>query len=366
MECSWQYAHPFDAQGMAAVAKDDKWGWINREGEVVVPLEWDSVNSFDSHDMGMIERDRRYGWINRSGEVVIEPQFLQMGQKFAAGESSGWESPSHIYYSFDTEPFEPDGLALVRKINRWYWIDRTGEEVFPKWANIVSFGPNGLAPVYKDGQWGYINRDGEVVIQPQWDLAGHFGPEGLARVSAHDAFGFGWIDETGAEAIPVTWSGTSEFFNGLAIVANPSAKDLGEIFGQLMKASGETVPEWNSDDDDWTELGLINTSGEIVLSLDGDWDMDYFDKHFLATKMDSPTGTRKALHWIRNLFSDDNSVFDTDRILLARTYDGTGKLIWSSEWLRYEWKCYFVLGFALILALFVRPRRSNPSSLADF
>ena len=54
--------------------KNDKWGYINTEGEVIVPLRWDGA--FESRrGLASVRKDGKEGFVNHRGEVVIAPQW---------------------------------------------------------------------------------------------------------------------------------------------------------------------------------------------------------------------------------------------------------------------------------------------------
>jgi hypothetical protein len=84
-------------------------GFIDRTGQIVIPLCFDAVGEF-SEGLARFERDGRWGYINRTGNVVIEPTFP-------------WAEEFH------------EGLAHVQVTGtvlgydgRWGYIDQTGAQ----------------------------------------------------------------------------------------------------------------------------------------------------------------------------------------------------------------------------------------------
>jgi hypothetical protein len=136
----------------------------------------------------------RVGYINYDGLVVIEP-----------------------VYSFGTLFYE--GLAAVQvKGGRWGVIKSTGDFVIPptlwNWCRFQG----GLASLAtRTGKYGVINQDGEFVIPPTYEYIGPFQNElALIRKGEERATRFGFINKTGAEAIPVKFHGARGFSGGLA------------------------------------------------------------------------------------------------------------------------------------------------------
>lgn len=83
----FDYISPFNNE-VAAVKKADKWGFINREGTLVIDFRDDLVTTKTDNGSYPIFYDERcliteekdgipyLGYINATGKTVIEPQFL--------------------------------------------------------------------------------------------------------------------------------------------------------------------------------------------------------------------------------------------------------------------------------------------------
>ena len=76
-------ASPFD-QGLAQVARLDKYGLIDRTGKVVVPLEYDHITYFHEDRARAFDQKGRYAIIDRSGRLLTPFMFLpHEGEDFA-------------------------------------------------------------------------------------------------------------------------------------------------------------------------------------------------------------------------------------------------------------------------------------------
>lgn len=88
------------SEGLAAVKKDDKWGFIDKKGEVVIPFEYDSATFF-SEGLAAVKKDGKYGFIDKKGDVGIGFRF-----------DEAWK-------------FE-EGFAIVKLNGLWGKIDKVG------------------------------------------------------------------------------------------------------------------------------------------------------------------------------------------------------------------------------------------------
>jgi hypothetical protein len=156
-------------EGRAAVevGASNRWGFIDREGQLVIPPSYRHVENFSeglasvSVGTGLIGPR---GYIDRSGKMVLEPRFVSAG-------------------SFK------EGLACV-----FVPLDEKGEarkEPVPETAGTA----------IARGKWGFMDKTGRVVIAPRFYSATSF-RHGLARVS-ENPYHVGFIDKTGAYVFEV-------------------------------------------------------------------------------------------------------------------------------------------------------------------
>ena len=87
-------------------------------------------------------------------------------------------------------------------------------EAVQKYDVLNSF-HEGLAIVKKDQKYGYIDGKGNEVVPCIYDYIDNFS-EGLARVWNDDLYGF--VDKTGKEVIPCEYDKARDFLEGLAAV----------------------------------------------------------------------------------------------------------------------------------------------------
>lgn len=97
---AYEDAKPF-ADGWAAVKRDGKWGFIDKEGTVKVDFRFDDALSFGQH-LAAVKVDRYWGYISLSGDLVIEAEFLE-AKSFSGGSApvktaDGWRFITLLEY----------------------------------------------------------------------------------------------------------------------------------------------------------------------------------------------------------------------------------------------------------------------------
>jgi hypothetical protein len=277
---------PISAHGGQSV----RWGYIDRQGTVVIAPTFGEAHEFhsglaavwfppqgsdwDPRELLVIVGGR-WGFLDKTGKMVIgprpgtafefsegiasvlpnpgNPQIIDTGGKIALARIDKLLGPEAQFKTrlYDIGPFH-DGLASVftadsggmitgsgpqfTNVHAGY-IDRSGHVAIPlKYSGAGDFS-EGMAPVCVDGKWGYVDILGKLVIQAKYDRADSFS-EGLAFVKSDDIWGF--IDHTDRMVLqpkaPLAPVLGSAFHEGLVPVASE------DRFG-FMDRSGRIVIE---------------------------------------------------------------------------------------------------------------------------
>jgi hypothetical protein len=176
--------------GIAAAAKNNKWGFINKKGEFIIEPTYSNVASSFSEGFCRVENGTKWGFIDTKGKLIAETKF-------------------------DVAANFKNGAAAVRIDDKCGFINQKGEYlVEPQYENCYDF-HSGLAAVQKGGKWGFINAEGTMVIEPKYGDAGDF-YEGYAPVLDGDSMYF--IDKEGKRAWGKRYTQAANFNTGLAIV----------------------------------------------------------------------------------------------------------------------------------------------------
>ncbi|NYR10867.1 WG repeat-containing protein [Psychrobacter sp. BI730] len=74
--------HPEFSEGLLGVEKEGKYGFVNKNGKEVIPIEYDYVGYF-SEDLAAVGREGRSGFIDKQGEVVIPIEYDDINRPLA-------------------------------------------------------------------------------------------------------------------------------------------------------------------------------------------------------------------------------------------------------------------------------------------
>lgn len=221
-------------EGLAAVQHNGLWGYIDKEGNEVIPCQYESAEDFNN-SRAIVSKGGLYGCIDTKGNEVVPFEYgwihhytdyftVNKDYKNIHGcgylDNDGKEIAPCIYSTIS--PFS-DGLSRVRKDDLYGFIDKQGKEVVPckyEYAEVFS---DGLALIEREGLYGFIDKQGNEVIHCKFTYAHSFS-EGLAAVQMADADGIskvGYIDSKGNETIHCIYNvadGMHPFSKGIAVV----------------------------------------------------------------------------------------------------------------------------------------------------
>ena len=127
--------------GRMSVSKDGKWGFINTDGEIVIPLIYNSTKGF-RENAASVSLGEKWGYINPDGGILVDFKFddagvisdgfgwVQVGDKFGFIDING-KITIPCEYDFASSFY--DGKARVGYIvggkTTYYYIDKTGKTV---------------------------------------------------------------------------------------------------------------------------------------------------------------------------------------------------------------------------------------------
>ena len=159
-----------NANGVAAVEKEGKWGIITDSGKTVVDftLEDVAVNSLGSAFAGeraMVKEGGRWYLIDTQGQHIGEASYAEA----KAPESKGY-------------------IAVANEEGKWGYIDRDGKQVIDfSYMDAKSFSQQ-LGAVQTVNEWGYISEENKMVIEP---IYGNLEPfhNGIAQVETSEGAG---------------------------------------------------------------------------------------------------------------------------------------------------------------------------------
>ena len=178
-------------EGLALVVKEGKYGYINAQGEEVIPCQ-------------------RKAFIYREGEAdeSVLPDFS--------------EGMALVYTFNNNEYGEPDFGSL-----RFGYINDKGDEIIPiKYKRAESFGEGWALVEDENGRQSFIDKTGKLVSDVEQGIT-CFGAfhDGLIKCSSREnQYDYGFMDKSGKIVVPTKYSWVRDFSEGLAFVQEDSHK----------------------------------------------------------------------------------------------------------------------------------------------
>lgn len=166
----------------AAVEKDGKWGFIDRDDKLVVALKYDEVKNYDG-GYAAVSVNGKWGFVNLAGREITP-------------------------IKYDNVASFVNGFAEVKSNGKSGIVNDAGREIITPKYDFVSLFSNELTRVCLDGKWGFVNKKGEEVVPLKYDDAGSFS-SGPARVKLNEKWGF--IDTNGKEIVPIKYDKARDF-----------------------------------------------------------------------------------------------------------------------------------------------------------
>jgi len=262
------------SEGLLAVERNGRMGFIDRTGNIVIPLDYYVVHTF-SEGLALVENNNRFGFIDRAGRVVVPLTYanamafseglamVRTGGRTGSGRTGFIDITGNVVVPliYDFAQSFSDGRAVVTNHPNWGIIDRTGRVVIPtelpeSGRNTRNFSEGRVAVTSVDapfnpfGHWGFADENGAIVIPTTLGEVGDFS-EGLAWVRSSNGIGF--IDRSGNMAIP----NSSE---------NRLAGDFSEGFARVSSVAFVRVGNSVHTNPRAGEWGFINRMGAVITS----------------------------------------------------------------------------------------------------
>jgi hypothetical protein len=253
------------SEGLASFKLDDKWGFINTKGEVVIQPKYSNPfeqPKFSNGLCGLIDpATKKWGYLDKTGNIAIPftlytstPFFDEVTVNYAGGDAAGkllarWRiinrkgeilletSPNDYTY----KTYYKEGLARLSKKFKYGFMDATGKLVIEnKYEDVRDFS-EGLAAVKLNGKWGYLDHKGNVKIDFQYSEEPQSFSCGRAFVHGTN-YKWALIDTLNKIIIQPTLEQVFPYSEGLAIVSLRDAK--GTEFFKIIDSDGKSIKEF--------------------------------------------------------------------------------------------------------------------------
>ena len=204
------------------------WGYADKEKDIIIKCEYNSCGFF-SEGMAWVKKNNKYGYIDTTGVLKID-----------------------FIYS-NARNFK-NGVAPAKRDRYWGFIDSSGNTVTPFLFEDYSIDDEGNIFVLQNNQWGTMDKSGKQLILPIYSNIFHF-KDGYAIVKRK--YKKGVIDKTGKELIEclhndIIYAGNETFI----IIRKPK---YNEMYYGLLNNKGEEIIHQIYD-----ELIAVNEKGIIA------------------------------------------------------------------------------------------------------
>jgi hypothetical protein len=231
------------SNGLAAVRKNGKYGFINKKGNVVLNFEFDAVGKFIENCLAVAKYEElkdssylKWTFIDKTGKNIFNKEFT------------------------DAHDFS-EGFAAVTANGKSGWINKKGEFVFGNDFQDCKLFSEGFAAFKKGDSWGLINNKGKVVAQANYfdvgEMHEHFATFSMGPKNV------GFIDTAGKIVIQPQFESASNFKNGIAYVARNNAIGLMRKDGTFFcDAKFDSAPNF------WGDFIYLQLSEHIEIIVD--------------------------------------------------------------------------------------------------
>lgn len=246
----WDYK-----DGLVAVLKDGKWGYIDSSGKIIIPLQYEDPSQF-THGYVDVKQNGKVGLIDKTGKVVVPLQYDYIGnyhnglfsvrnlqEKYGFIDSSGNVIIPFEYDGVDISWFN-NGLASVKKGNKYGAIDVKNKIVIPFEFEMLHDFSMGVSIAKKNNQIILVDKTGKEIKVPginnYEDI--RIADENKLIVTHSSTSKQGIIDFQGKIIIPLQYKSVTEFYKGYTIAENEKGKFLIDEKG---KTTFEQTPFFN-------------------------------------------------------------------------------------------------------------------------
>ncbi len=195
-DTEWEFASYYQ-NGRAVVGMGGKYGFIDTEGKVVVPLQYRYADNFAGYG------DKLYAYVIRDKAMELIDQFgnplpyrgnIASYHSFSVKKYAWYESATRIETPFDSGEYPYAGyiFAQVRATKKTGLLNILGEWVLPPEYDQILASSNGvslteqntaLAFVQQQGKWGIVGFLGQILVPPTYDTIVYSGKEGEFEVT---------------------------------------------------------------------------------------------------------------------------------------------------------------------------------------
>ncbi len=147
----------FFYKGISFVRKDDKWGAINTDGAIIIPVSFDDTYFLPNEDLVYVFKGNKYGFYNSKGVRLTDITF-----------NRELNDINRIRPLFSNIRYE-ENLILTKLGYKYGYINNKGDIKIKHQFKSASNFYKGISVVEKDDKWGVINTLGKMIVPFKYD-----------------------------------------------------------------------------------------------------------------------------------------------------------------------------------------------------
>lgn len=192
------------SEGLASVKRNNKWGFINPNGQLIITPKYDEVDYFRPSGLCAVKNAGLWGFINKSGKEIISVIYPDVTQqmtdqnvivkknnKWAIFDNTGKQLSNFIYddvkrtditdfskdiFTRDQSTYFENGAALVKIDGKYEFINSKAQAAFQnnRFDSASVFDTFKNAIVKRNGKYGIIKTDGTFKVPLEYDFIEYF------------------------------------------------------------------------------------------------------------------------------------------------------------------------------------------------
>lgn len=265
------------ARNKQVVARKSRVTTSSQTNNLTLPVgaQYDSIGHYGSCGLALVRYKDKYGFIDKNKKLVVPIKYDDVYSYIPAIEGTLTDRVLKDWNAKWNWSWDKGQLMSVCRDGKWGYINEIGQEVIPvKYDDVrenIVFKNRPLIGVGLNGKYGFVDWTGKEVIPLQYDIVSRFycgvfeTNVGKDMVPVVKNGKLGFIDEIGTIVIPFEFEPIYDadystpslrrpvWFDGLTYVKK------GTKWG-LIDAAGQSVTGFKYDDK--AEIELINVNGD--------------------------------------------------------------------------------------------------------
>jgi hypothetical protein len=127
-------------EGMAMVVQKEKYGFIDKDGLLLVSTQYDEAHPF-KNEMAAIRIGNKWGFINKHEKILVPPHY-----------DKAWDFEKNV--------------AVVKLNGKFGFVNKWGEEIIKPNLDNITPTPNGQYIIKLNNRYGLVNSDGIETVNP--------------------------------------------------------------------------------------------------------------------------------------------------------------------------------------------------------